>query len=118
MNQALKMVGDVISSLQTDSTGKPADTAVLQVLDTMASSNSSNPSVEGFAAPGQQSKLPLKTSIKVAAILTLAMLILSIPALNTVMSKMFANTFVRLMVIALIFFVTAMYVVKKFAKVN
>jgi hypothetical protein len=34
------------------------------------------------------------------------------------MGKMFANTFVRLMVIALIFFVTAMYVVKKFAKVN
>jgi hypothetical protein len=111
MNQAIKLVGDAISSLQTESTGQPIDTTVLQVLDKMAASPENKANAEPFDTP----KMSLKSTIKIAAILTLLMVVLSLPALNTVMGKVFANTFIRLVVIAVIFFILAMFVVRKFA---
>ena len=105
-----KMVGDTIQDLNVDASShntpqKPEAFAnVMQSLQTLkdAATPSSSSGIRGF-----------KVSAKRAAILTVIFVVLCLPPVQNALGSVFKNSFVKLFIQALIFFLVATFLIKK-----
>ncbi len=103
-----KMVGDSIQDLNIDPSNasqppKPeAFSNVLQSLQTLKGSSPTSNGIRGF-----------KVSAKRAAILTVIFVILCLPCVQNALGSVFKNSFVKLLIQALIFFLVATFLIKK-----
>ena len=111
MNTVMNTMGDAIANLQVDQDGnKPApQQAVLNLLDKLNTPQGN----QELTKMQQRVNTPFVTCLKYAGILTIIVAILSLPAVQQIMDKLFANDWMKMGAQALTFFIIATIFLKK-----
>jgi len=111
MNTVMNTMGDAIANLQVDQDGnKPApQQAVLNLLDKL-NTPQGNQELDKIQ---QRVNTPFVTCLKYAGILTIIVAVMSIPAVQQIMDKLFANDWMKMGAQCLLFFIIATVFLKK-----
>jgi hypothetical protein len=106
-----KMVGDAIHDLKVD----PSDASKPQNPEEFANVMQNLQTLKGstLTSSGMSTVRGFKVSAKRAAILTVIFVILCLPPVQNALGSVFKNSFVKLFIQALIFFLVATFLIKK-----